>query len=167
MKKLFTILLAVLVLGTCTTLDMSAKKRKTHRSSNNSSGVNLYSESACNNQGIFYYTEELYGGRQIHDFILGIDGCDAYCTPNCEAYYYDVYNDEVKYLQGYVKSKNTIEFVSNGLNDDFKLTVTYQSRDKIKVKEGGNVSTFKKFVNVDGNTIINEEMVRNSLSKLP
>lgn len=166
MKKLFTILLAVLVLGTCTTLDMSAKKRK-HNAQKASSSVNLYSDNDTGNRGIFHYREVLSDGRQIHDFILGIDGCDAYCTPNCEAYYYDVYNDEVKYLQGYVKSKNTIELVSNGLNDDFKLTVTYQSRDKIKVKEGGNVSTFKKFVNVDGNTIINEEMVRNSLSKLP
>ncbi|MBR5085678.1 MAG: hypothetical protein IKX31_01575 [Muribaculaceae bacterium] len=160
MKKLFTILLAVLVLGTCATTEMSAKKRK-HSVQQASSGVNLYSENDAGNSGIFYYRLELTGGRQIHDYILGIDSYDEYCMPHCEAYYYDVYNDNIIYMQGHAKSKNILELESN---DGFKLTVTYKSKNEIKVKEGTVTSTFKKIANDLAPT---EEDVRNAVNKLP
>ena len=164
MKKLFTIFMAVLVLCTCATADMSAKKRTSRRTSNSSSGVNLLSESYTYNEGIFHYREVLSGGRQIHDYILGINTYDYGCSPSCEAYYYDVYNDNIIYMQGEATSKNSMVLTSY---DGFKLTVTYVSRDKIKVKEGTYTSTYKKIVNVDVSTFINEDVVKNAVYKLP
>ena len=163
MKKLFTIFMAVLVLCTCATADMSAKKRTSRRTSNSSSTVNLFSDYP-GNQGIFHYQEVLNGGRQIHDYILAISVCDYGCTPNCDAYYYDVYNDNVIYMQGYTTSKNnTLELMS----DNLKLTVTYLSKTKIKVKEGNYTSTFKKISDVNVNTILDENSVKNAVDKLP